>query len=164
MESSFFATLCAVGVFQSFRLISSHTGHAELAGSHCEALLGQSDITGRIANLSAGLYPRAQEFREARTEYDCPPITLAIATDSFGARHRRIFRKPAPASAGMSAERLSRMNASIEASIEKEGVAGRRSSSLATCARVWRKAYGARAVEPQREDMTAGHESLTSPV
>ena len=60
-----------------------------------------------------------------------------------------------PASAGMSAERLSRMNAAIEAAIEKKELPG----AVVVVGRhgrvVWRKAYGARAVEPQREPMTA---------
>ena len=59
-----------------------------------------------------------------------------------------------PASAGMSAKRLSRMNAAVEASIEKKELPG----AVVVVARhgrvVWRKAYGARAVEPQREAMT----------
>jgi len=61
----------------------------------------------------------------------------------------------APASDGISAERLSRMNAAIEASIEKKELPG----AVVVVGRhgrvVWRKAYGARAVEPQREPMTA---------
>ena len=61
----------------------------------------------------------------------------------------------APASAGMSAERLSRMDAVIQASIEKKELPG----AVVIVGRhgrvVWRKTYGARAVEPQREAMTA---------
>jgi uncharacterized protein YbbC (DUF1343 family)/CubicO group peptidase (beta-lactamase class C family) len=61
----------------------------------------------------------------------------------------------APALAGMSAERLSRINEAIEASIEKKELPG----AVVVVGRhgrvVWRKAYGARAVEPQREPMTA---------
>ena len=60
-----------------------------------------------------------------------------------------------PASAGMSAERLSRMNTAIEAAIEKKELPG----AVVVVGRhgrvVWRKPYGARAVEPQREPMTA---------
>jgi len=61
----------------------------------------------------------------------------------------------APASTGMSAERLSRMNAAIEAAIEKKELPG----AVVVVGRhgrvVWRKAYGARAVEPHREPMIA---------
>jgi uncharacterized protein YbbC (DUF1343 family)/CubicO group peptidase (beta-lactamase class C family) len=61
----------------------------------------------------------------------------------------------APGAAGMSAERLARMDQVIRASIEKEELPG----AVVLVARhgriVWRKAYGARAVEPQREAMTA---------
>lgn len=60
----------------------------------------------------------------------------------------------APASVGMSAERLARMSAVIEASIEKKELPG----AVVVVGRhgriIWRKAYGARAVEPRREVMT----------
>src|SRR5438094_1108129 len=59
-----------------------------------------------------------------------------------------------PSSRGFSAERLARMDAVIQTSIEKKELPG----AVVLVARhgrvVWRKAYGARAVEPQREAMT----------
>src|SRR5438270_852230 len=59
-----------------------------------------------------------------------------------------------PASVGMSAERLARIDSVIRESIEKKELPG----AVVLVARhgrvVWRKAYGARAVEPQREAMT----------
>src|SRR5256885_4619406 len=59
-----------------------------------------------------------------------------------------------PPTQGISAERLARMDAVIAASIEKKELPG----AVVLVARhgkiVWRKAYGARAVEPQREAMT----------
>src|ERR1051325_1566331 len=59
-----------------------------------------------------------------------------------------------PATQGISAERLARMDAVVNASIEKKELPG----AVVLIARhgktVWRKAYGARAVEPQREAMT----------
>jgi uncharacterized protein YbbC (DUF1343 family)/CubicO group peptidase (beta-lactamase class C family) len=60
----------------------------------------------------------------------------------------------APASVGMSAERLARIDAAVE-----EGIARRETPGAVVLAArrgriVWRKAYGARAVEPQREAMT----------
>jgi uncharacterized protein YbbC (DUF1343 family)/CubicO group peptidase (beta-lactamase class C family) len=60
----------------------------------------------------------------------------------------------APGAAGISAERLARMDQVIQASIEKKELPG----AVVLVARhgrvAWRKAYGARAVEPQREAMT----------
>ena len=59
-----------------------------------------------------------------------------------------------PATIGISAEHLGRMDNIIQASIEKGELPG----AVVLVARhgrvVWRKAYGARAVEPQREAMT----------
>jgi uncharacterized protein YbbC (DUF1343 family) len=59
-----------------------------------------------------------------------------------------------PVNAGISAEHLGRMDQVIQASIEKKELPG----AVVLVARhgkiVWRKAYGARAVEPQREAMT----------
>ena len=60
----------------------------------------------------------------------------------------------APAAVGMSAERLARMDQVIQASIEKKELPG----AVVLVARhgriAWRKSYGSRAVEPQREAMT----------
>jgi uncharacterized protein YbbC (DUF1343 family)/CubicO group peptidase (beta-lactamase class C family) len=59
-----------------------------------------------------------------------------------------------PATLGMSAERLARMDEAIQASIAKKELPG----AVVLVARrgrvAWRKAYGSRAVEPQREAMT----------
>jgi uncharacterized protein YbbC (DUF1343 family)/CubicO group peptidase (beta-lactamase class C family) len=59
-----------------------------------------------------------------------------------------------PTAVGMSAERLSRIDAVIRAAIENKELPG----AVVLVARhgriVWRKAYGARAVEPRREAMT----------
>ncbi|HYX28891.1 MAG TPA: exo-beta-N-acetylmuramidase NamZ domain-containing protein [Pyrinomonadaceae bacterium] len=60
-----------------------------------------------------------------------------------------------PASQGVSAERLARMDAAISESISNKALPG----AVVLVARhghvVWRKAYGARAVEPARETMSA---------
>jgi len=60
-----------------------------------------------------------------------------------------------PSSQGISAERLARMDAVIAVSIEKKELPG----AVVLVGRhgkaVWRKAYGARAVEPQHETMTS---------
>src|SRR5437899_495278 len=75
----------------------------------------------------------------------------AISSPSFGVN----LPQGPPASAGMSAERLARMDSVIGESIEKKELPG----AVVLVARhgriVWRKAYGQRAVEPQREAMTA---------
>src|SRR5260221_4738294 len=59
-----------------------------------------------------------------------------------------------PVNAGISVEHLGRMDGVIQQSIEKKELPG----AVVLIARhgkiVWRKAYGARAVEPQREAMT----------
>jgi CubicO group peptidase (beta-lactamase class C family) len=58
------------------------------------------------------------------------------------------------ATQGISAERLARIDSAVQTSIEKKELPG----AVVLAARhgkvVWRKAYGARAVEPQREAMT----------
>ena len=60
----------------------------------------------------------------------------------------------APASVGMSAERLARIDAAVEEAIARKETPG----AVVLVGRrgrvVWRKAYGARAVEPARETMT----------
>src|SRR5881398_3559146 len=60
-----------------------------------------------------------------------------------------------PSSQGFSAERLARMDAVIQSSIAKKNLPG----AVVLVGRhgkaVWRKAYGARAVEPQHETMTS---------
>src|SRR5712692_9387227 len=60
-----------------------------------------------------------------------------------------------PSNVGISAEHLGRMDKIIQASIERHELPG----AVVLVARhgrvVWRKTYGARAVEPQREPMTA---------
>src|SRR5947199_6709055 len=76
-------------------------------------------------------------------------VALLVAQSVFAQLSSAI-----PATQGISAERLSRMDAVIQASIEKKELPG----AVVLVARhgriVWRKAYGARAVEPQREVMT----------
>ena len=81
-------------------------------------------------------------------------VCLAVLTFSYQAISAQL-PSVAPASVGISAERLTRMDAAIQASIEKQELPG----AVVLVGRhgraVWRKAYGARAVEPQREAMTA---------
>src|SRR5205807_1010248 len=60
----------------------------------------------------------------------------------------------APARVGMSTERLARMDSVIRDSIEKKELPGAVVLVGRHARIVWRKAYGARAVEPQRETMT----------
>src|SRR5437899_1366040 len=74
----------------------------------------------------------------------------AIASPSFCVN----LPQAPPPSVGMSTERLARMESVIQESIEKKELPG----AVVLVGRhgrvVWRKAYGARAVEPQREAMT----------
>jgi uncharacterized protein YbbC (DUF1343 family)/CubicO group peptidase (beta-lactamase class C family) len=76
-------------------------------------------------------------------------VALLIAQSAFAQLPAAL-----PSTQGISAEHLSRMDAVINASIEKKELPG----AVVLVGRhgkiVWRKAYGARAVEPQREAMT----------
>ncbi len=81
-------------------------------------------------------------------------VCLAILTFSHQAISIQL-PSAAPAALGLSAERLARINEVIQASIERKELPG----AVVLVARhgrvAWRKAYGSRAVEPQREIMTA---------
>jgi uncharacterized protein YbbC (DUF1343 family)/CubicO group peptidase (beta-lactamase class C family) len=84
--------------------------------------------------------------------------SLVVAILVFAFAHQAVsIQLPSspPATVGMSAERLARMDQVIQASIEKKELPG----AVVLVARhgrvAWRKAYGSRAVEPQREAMTA---------
>jgi uncharacterized protein YbbC (DUF1343 family)/CubicO group peptidase (beta-lactamase class C family) len=59
-----------------------------------------------------------------------------------------------PAAVGISAERLARMDSIIQESIDKKELPGAVVLVVRHGRVVWRKAYGDRAVEPQREAMT----------
>src|ERR1051325_6433843 len=76
-------------------------------------------------------------------------VALLIAQSAFAQLPAAL-----PSTQGISAERIAGMDAIINASIEKKELPG----AVVLVARhgktVWRKAYGARAVEPQREAMT----------
>src|SRR5437588_3978324 len=80
-----------------------------------------------------------------------PLLILALSSQAFTQQ----LSVSTPATVGMSAERLSRMDTVIRASIEKKELPG----AVVLVARhgrvVWGRAYGARTVEPRREEMTA---------
>src|SRR5712664_859514 len=80
-------------------------------------------------------------------------VSLAILTFAHQAISIQL-PSGAPATLGVSAERLARMDQVIQASIARKELPG----AVVLVARhgrvVWRKAYGSRAVEPQREAMT----------
>lgn len=80
-------------------------------------------------------------------------VCLAILTFAHQAVAIQLPSSP-PAAVGMSAERLAQMDQIIAASIAKKELPG----AVVLVARhgrvAWRKAYGARAVEPQLEPMT----------
>lgn len=77
-------------------------------------------------------------------------LLIVFVAQSFAAN----LPVAAPASVGMSAERLARIDAAVGEAIARKETPG----AVVLAARrgrvVWRKAYGARAVEPQREAMT----------
>jgi uncharacterized protein YbbC (DUF1343 family)/CubicO group peptidase (beta-lactamase class C family) len=82
-------------------------------------------------------------------------IFVCLAILAFAQQAISIQLPPgAPATLGMSAERLARMDGAIQVSIAKKELPG----AVVLVARhgrvAWRKAYGSRAVEPQREAMT----------
>src|SRR5258708_2035231 len=81
-------------------------------------------------------------------------VCLAILTFAHQAISIQLPSR-SPATVGLSAERLARMDQVIQASIEKKELPG----AVVLVARhgrvAWRKAYGARALEPEREAMTA---------
>src|SRR4029453_17321465 len=80
-------------------------------------------------------------------------LTIIIALLLARSVSAQLPASPA-ATQGISAERLAHIDAAIQTSIEKKELPG----AVVLVARhgkiVWRKAYGARAVEPQREPMT----------
>ena len=77
-------------------------------------------------------------------------LLVVFASQTFGGA----LPVAVPSSVGMSAERLARIDAAVEESIARKETPG----AVVLAARrgrvVWRKAYGARAVAPQRETMT----------
>jgi uncharacterized protein YbbC (DUF1343 family)/CubicO group peptidase (beta-lactamase class C family) len=77
-------------------------------------------------------------------------ITIGVCVQSVAAQ----LPQTTPATVRISAERLARMDGIIQQSIERRELPG----AVVLVARhgrvAWRKAYGARAVEPQREAMT----------
>ena len=78
-------------------------------------------------------------------------LTLAVSAQVWAAT----LPVAQPAAVGMSAERLAQIDQVVQQSIERKETPG----AVVLAARrgrvVWRKAYGARAVEPAREQMTA---------
>jgi uncharacterized protein YbbC (DUF1343 family)/CubicO group peptidase (beta-lactamase class C family) len=77
-------------------------------------------------------------------------LLVVFASQAFG----KTLPVVVPSSVGMSAERLARIDAAVGESIARKETPG----AVVLAARrgrvVWRKAYGARAVAPQRETMT----------
>src|SRR6185369_10456405 len=84
-----------------------------------------------------------------RSSYISAIFVLALFQQALG----QLPSAP-PATVRISAERLARIDSVVQTSIEKKELPG----AVVLVARhgkiVWRKAYGARAVEPQREAMT----------
>ena len=94
--------------------------------------------------------------RDSGRDKPCPYIFALTFVCIVFLAHPTTAQLPqfSPSAVGISAERLARMDGVIQQSIEKHKLPG----AVVLVARrgrvVWRKAYGARAVEPQREAMT----------
>ena len=123
-----------------------------------KALMGQIDITGRLPISLPGLYPRGTivQLKARLRKMMARHVSLSIALVVLLAQTITAqLPQTAPGAAGISAERLARMDQVIRASIEKKELPG----AVVLVARhgrvAWRKSYGSRAVEPQREAMTA---------
>ena len=84
-----------------------------------------------------------------------PVLFLLVVLSAFPQTVAQLAPVSSASTVGMSAERLARIDAVIAAAIAKKELPG----AVVVVGRhgriVWRKAYGARAVEPQREAMTA---------
>ncbi len=87
-----------------------------------------------------------------KTAFGLTAVLVAFSAQAFGAAGLPLA---APATVGMSAERLGQIDAAVERSIER----GETPGAVVLVGRrgrvVWRKAYGSRAILPQREAMTA---------
>jgi uncharacterized protein YbbC (DUF1343 family)/CubicO group peptidase (beta-lactamase class C family) len=94
---------------------------------------------------------QAASFSEGPAIYFCALILLfTLTAQSFAAN----LPAAPPALVGMSASQLSRIDGAVAASIARRGLPG----AVVLVARrgrvVWRKAYGARSLVPERETMT----------
>lgn len=106
-------------------------------------------------SINSYLRPRARARRPAATRARRTLLACSLVI----AHGAQLFAAPlpvaAPASVGMSAARLAELDAVVEGGISRKETPG----AVVLAARkgrvAWRKAYGARAVEPGREPMTA---------
>jgi uncharacterized protein YbbC (DUF1343 family)/CubicO group peptidase (beta-lactamase class C family) len=108
--------------------------------------------TGLFSSFTLNLQCNSARARSRRSLFACV-LSLLIAHQSLAAIPASLPRV-APAAVGMSAARLAEMNAVIDQSIARKEMPG----AVVLVGRrgrvVWRKSYGARAVEPAREQMT----------
>lgn len=82
-------------------------------------------------------------------------LALALPTSALPTKPPRSLKKTNPSSVAVSAQKLAAIDGEVESEIKQHHLPG----AVVLVARdggvVWRKAYGARAVEPAREAMTA---------
>jgi uncharacterized protein YbbC (DUF1343 family)/CubicO group peptidase (beta-lactamase class C family) len=108
-----------------------------------------------LTNLQLILFPRLQLIEFVRSCVAVLLIALAHPTTTLTTQPPHGLRKTNPSSVAVSARKLAAIDAEVEREIKQQHLPG----AVVLVARkgsvVWRKAYGARAVEPLREAMTA---------
>lgn len=107
-----------------------------------------------MTNLQLILFPRLQLIKSVRYCVAVLLLALALSTPALTTKPSRGLRKANPASVAVSAQKLAAIDGEVESEIAQHHLPG----AVVLVARngkvVWRKAYGARAVEPAREAMT----------
>jgi uncharacterized protein YbbC (DUF1343 family)/CubicO group peptidase (beta-lactamase class C family) len=122
-------------------------------------IVGRKRAAPARKHLSNSMSPQPANLHPgftSRPTHLCRRLAACLLLFVF-ASHTFAKNLPAvvPASVGMSAERLARIDAAVAESLARKETPG----AVVLAARrgrvVWRKAYGARALAPQRETMTA---------
>ena len=100
------------------------------------------------------ILPQSQLLQSARSFVALILLALALPTPALPTKGVPGLKKAKPASVSVAAEKLAAIDGEVESEIKQHHLPG----AVVLVARkgsvVWRKAYGARAVEPAREAMT----------